>query len=287
MTFDEPPHAAVYPRCGICGFRFLPPDTFFALVGRDATDCWSSTFTVNGSFRITSSGGFEIPYDENLEYCRDPDCSYCLSAPDSCTVHVLCLKLFIRQPDFKKEADPKEITDKLRRLWVAATWTSPWHGAIAPDVEPYVHYRSDRDLRGMLDHLPQIMSLIPELSSMIWEFCASSSLWLYSAVLDLYDELSVSKLRRQPSIPLIKIKSWARSHQPEYNDNTTTPGSDFLRLTIDSRGLRRIERLKERPSRNNSRSDFKAFIVEAADCFPDVCLEFQLTLAQYFREAVV
>ncbi|POR32421.1 Uncharacterized protein TPAR_07376 [Tolypocladium paradoxum] len=257
MTENQ--HVRVHSRCGACGFRFDPGDPFYAFCQGAAPAFGKSDYP--------NSGYCDNNHNHPWTFCRIPDCRYCHSSPDSGTVHTHCLKLFLSK--FKEGGHPR-----LQWLWLAATWRSPWQGALPLDVEPSVGYRNPN---GILDDLPRMPSLPPELRLKIWEFCASSPLQLYTAVSDLRDEMASSKQRKWSSIPLIEIKSWARSCQLECDD---TPDNPIIRLTFDSRGLRRIERLSKPQSRSSSGSDFNAFVVEAAERFSGVLVEFQLGLAR-------
>lgn len=112
---------------------------------------------------------------------------------------------------------------------------------------------------------------------MVWEYCESFPLSVYSAVLDLYSAVSTSQLHKRPPVPLIKAKSWVRGGQLEYDD---APDNPIIRLTIDSRRLRSIEGLSKRPSGSKSGSNLNEFVVEAAERFSGVLVEFQLSLAR-------
>ncbi|KJZ70167.1 hypothetical protein HIM_10427 [Hirsutella minnesotensis 3608] len=268
-------HVRVHSRCGACGFRFDPGDLFYACEKPVALR--SGTITIDaaaivcqgafGKAKFPESGYCENQHNHPWVFCRIPECRHCRSSPDCATVHAQCLKLFFS--DCKEEKRPK-----LRWLWLAATWRSPWQGALPLDVEPAVGYR---DSHGILDELPRMLLLPPELKAMIWEFCAPSPLWVFTAVSDLRAEMAASRQHKRSAIPLIKINSWARGCGLKYSNSS---GSPIIRLTFDSRGLRRIERLSMRPSKSSSGSDFNAFIVESVERFYGVLVEFEHDLAR-------
>lgn len=116
---------------------------------------------------------------------------------------------------------------------------------------------------------------------MVWEYCESSPLLLYSAVLDLYHAVSTPQLHKRPRVPLMKVKSWVRGGQPEYDG---IPDNPVIRLSIDSRGLRRIETLKKWPSGIKSGSCLEEFVVEAAERFSGVLFESQVGQSREVRQ---
>lgn len=269
MTEDQ--HVRVHSRCGACGSRFSPGDTFYACENPDFVSSGRITIDmilvvsrdIFGRNKFPESGYCDNQRDHPWMYCRLPDCRQCRLSPDSGTIHAHCLKLFLSE--FKGGGRPR-----LRWLWLAATWRSPWQGALPLDLEPYVGYQNPF---GILDKLPRMLLLPPELRLAIWEFCASSPLWITSAVLDLRVKLAASKQQERSVVALTDIESWARGCPLEYRD---TPDSPIIHITFDSQGLRRIKRLSERPPRSSSGSDFHAFVVESVERFSGVLVEFEV-----------
>lgn len=128
------------------------------------------------------------------------------------------------------------------------------------------------------DDLSKMKLLPPELRKAIWDISSSNFLW-YCSILDLASEfaspLFVPKQHKQPSIPVTNITAWDRGSQPVEKDSSDKP---IIRLTIDSQGLRCIERLTESPSWSSTRSDDLMYVVEAAERFSGVVVEFEVSL---------
>ncbi|KAH7176155.1 hypothetical protein EDB81DRAFT_32947 [Dactylonectria macrodidyma] len=268
-------HVRIHSRCGACGFEFNNGDTFYAFVCAGNNAGWSAPFTGFGEYEfpcVFANGSVGYPW----LFCRSSVCRRCPSSPESSTIHTTCLRLFLSQANTRDTQRQNDKMDLLRRLWLAATWRSPWPGLNPLELEPHVPYRSDRYPSTILDELPQLQTLPVELSSKMWEFCKSGLLWRYSAVLDMARELLNSPSPEPGPRPIARVRSWSRRGELIEEDG---PGDSVIRLTIDSRGLERIERLAIWPSGSSPGFDDKAFVVEPAKALAGVLVDFQLGLA--------
>lgn len=115
-------------------------------------------------------------------------------------------------------------------------------------------------------------SLPPELGIRIWELCSSRSLWCCS-ILDLTSKLSRLSDIQQQSIPLHKVMEWQRGSCPILAEDA---GKQYIRPTIGSRGLLRIERMDLRPQGLSWRSFSFGYVVEKSECFSEVVAEFKV-----------
>lgn len=184
-------------------------------------------------------------------------------------MHSDCLKLFIRETRCS-------LQDGLRWLRVAATWRSPWQGAVPLNAPPLSNVQN---VLGRLDG-PSKMALLPrELTRMIWELASLSSSW-YCSVLDLASQVPAQIQARgqdqQQLLPLAMVRAWRRGRRPDVHDN---PEGAYIALAVDSRGLRDIQGLGEMPLPSSSRSDHVGFVVEAAERFSGVLVEFRAGLS--------
>ncbi|KAI5455907.1 hypothetical protein BGZ63DRAFT_409546 [Mariannaea sp. PMI_226] len=222
-AMNEDQHARVHSRCSICGFLFDLHDTIYARESTSST-CpvqrsaiianvvcivvHQNTVTIYGEIKFPSSGYCDNNHDHPFTLCRIPSCEECGSSAESSTAQTRCPYLLQILP--LPEANKEKFLSWLCHI---ATWSSPWQGVPPLDLEPYVSYR-------LLDTIPRLLSLPPELRSKIWDFCASSHIWLLSAIEDLQKEMETAKHHVPcPSIPLVKIKSWARGSKVEYSTN--------------------------------------------------------------------
>lgn len=84
--------------------------------------------------------------------------------------------------------------------------------------------------------------------------------WRYSSARSLADELSQTVPTTVESLPLCELLSWERGGLP-----VLTTASDCLpvvRLTIDSRGIKRAESLPKGTAEDHYRSDKMLFVVQ-------------------------
>lgn len=169
-------------------------------------------------------------------------------------------------------------------LWVAATRRSLWQGASSLNVQPYfdIHYSDVRCIVGELGSfsvdwlLGGLTRLPPEILKMIWDFCNDT--W-YCSVLDLARHVTAMQENNQLQdriIPLLNVKTWVRGNAPQLEGSAS---GSIVRLAIDSRGLLCIERLTQLDRKISSRSDCMGYIVEAAERFNGVSVDFQVGLS--------
>jgi hypothetical protein len=120
---------------------------------------------------------------------------------------------------------------------------------------------------------------------MIRDMCiqAMCNISWHCSVLDLTRRLSIPAVKNPNDlndpyqgtrIPLMSIKAWNRGEAPEIGH---VKGEPVVRFSSDARGLLRIERLEKVTAKHGLRSDHKCYIVEAADRFKRVSVEFQVS----------
>ncbi|KAF5638207.1 hypothetical protein F25303_7762 [Fusarium sp. NRRL 25303] len=121
----------------------------------------------------------------------------------------------------------------------------------------------------------RLLKLLPaELVQMIQEYSNSATFWRYIHVLSIARELSHLQSDATPpvaSIPLCNVLSWTRGDCAAVLSSDCPP---VVRLTLDQRGIRMIERLSK-PSYHPRRSDKEAFVIAPAVCFQDVVADTQ------------
>lgn len=108
---------------------------------------------------------------------------------------------------------------------------------------------------------------------MVHEHSSTSLFWRYSAALDLARVLHAVPPNNL-SVPLLKVKAWERGARPEVEEIPDRPHD--VRLTIDSYGIRRIERLARGSWYQRRRTDHLAFVILEADKVQDITTHFKV-----------
>lgn len=188
-------------------------------------------------------------------------------------IHSDCLNLF--REECKTE-------DALDRLWRAAVSRSPWRGAPNFDLD------QDTKLTVELVHekaksfgVSGLTLLPPELILMIRDYSKSGMFWRYISALSFSRELSAAPINTDlssapTSMPLDSISAWVRGREPlSFQSPDHLP---LVRLTVDSRGIRQIERLPHRPSFHPWRSDNMAFAIQEESQLKDITTQFKVML---------
>lgn len=196
-----------------------------------------------GSFR--SLGPFNFP---NTEYRRlrfnETFGSSCDCTSDSAVVHNDCF-----------DAARLEGLDK-DRIWTAANRASPWRGApplrLGRDYIPLDSSPADGPGLRRLRELPS------ELVALVYEYSSDSLFWRYNACRDTARRLRASA-PEVLSISVSMVLGWERGMSPslasQHNERVK------VRLTIDSFGLKRIEKFEEEPRYQQRRTGRHAFII--------------------------
>lgn len=176
---------------------------------------------------------------KTVSLCRWPGCKRCAASSEASTIHSSCLELFVREC---------KLRENLGRLWLISAWRSPWRQALdlRLDVTNIVV-----PLQAFLDRLglPEFRLLPPEIIQRIRNYSVDSLLWRHSSALDLAIQLSPTLSEDLVSIPLCQVSTWERGGQPVLAAASTQP--PIIRLTVDSHGIRKIERLQVNPSYSN------------------------------------
>lgn len=110
---------------------------------------------------------------------------------------------------------------------------------------------------------------------LVQELSEPNLLCRYVVVLEIAWRLSFGPSEPLASIPMNQISSWERGSSPKPIGEASAPSS-IIRCVIDFVGLKKIERLTERPRFERGRRDDVAFIVEEEDAFRDTVVQFKL-----------
>ncbi len=174
-------------------------------------------------------------------------------------MHSDCFEIFLRD---------RTIEEALEILWIATAWRNPWRGA--PDLR--LNNKTNIALTllpGAERHcIPQLNWLPLELIQVIQKYSER-----YILALDLVYRLSAAISNELVSVPLCNISGWQRGDRPIV---AAVSASHIIRLTIDSRGIRKIERLPKYPTYSGSRCDHVAFIIQEESYLSDVVAWFKV-----------
>lgn len=150
-----------------------------------------------------------------------------------------------------------KLIDNLDHLFLVTAWRAPWRQA--PDFgleETAVNLNwSVFDDCGL-----SIMRLLPrEMIGIVHGYSAKSAIWRFNAASGLTQRLSTSLSDRLFSIPLHAVSEWNRGGQPRTTE--IAHQLPVIRLTIDSQGIREVERLLGNVQFRIWRTDDLAFVI--------------------------
>lgn len=184
----------------------------------------------------------------------------------SITVHADCFNLFMKESTFE---------DKISQLFTLAHWTQPWAAISSLYLDPSTDVRRGIALAAEIYNIPQLKSTPFEIAGLIWNYSKTDIIWRFVSVLDRIERLSTASPNQLDDISLHEIGSWERGTSPTISAN---PPGGFTRLTIDSRGLKRIEQLEGRPEPRPNSSDALAYVVESEKCLKNITVDFKARL---------
>ena len=204
--------------------------------------------------------------------CRPNTCDEMPSRDEGTLLHEKCLQLVVREsPRFD-----------VRTLFILSAWRRPWSDA--PDLCLSERFLIPRVVLQTAEEkyaLIRLSTLPPELVARIKEFSESSVYWRYISVLEFVSRLE-NAVPGNITYPLCKISSWHRGGEPVLANEETAP---YIRLTIDSRGLRMVERLPEHPTRRAWQSKNVVYAVCQENQLRRINAHFQVPMSTPLRYA--
>lgn len=181
-------------------------------------------------------------------------------------MHTECFELFKQQRHCHEPGT-------MDQLWRFSAWRKPWKQApslLLPENRETISNASLATMAKVYG-LPRLSDLPYEICSLIRQHSASALLWRFASVLDIATQLSVVTCHEPERMPLVSI-SWERGKRPV----TGEPSIQNVLVTIDSRGIRNIERFEDGQHFNQGRSDKLVFMVHRAS-EPDLEVNFQVS----------
>lgn len=185
------------------------------------------------------------------------------------TVHADCLCLF------RKTCSAK---DKYKRLWIAGTSMYPWRDAVPLTLDP-VLYAPTEILSSAAGFSK---SLLPDMAGLIGGYLQlSHPLLRFCKVMQLAQYLRLAESGNAVTHPLCEVLSWSRGASPILVEQGQAV-NPLMRLTIDSRGIKSIERLSEKLEQSATMGlslYSHAYIVESVEQLSGVGVEFLVSLS--------
>ncbi len=175
-------------------------------------------------------------------FCQDPKCNACLEEvgqdangdtsyrkPETAVAHWPCFQLFSRRC---------ESADSMRRLVWLAMARYVWPGMQNLELPAATDLVA---LHVLPEGMPGMASLPLELVQRVRSFSDGHDFWRYNSVCTLAAELSAAAPTKPVTVSLDDVEAWERGGELVVRPSASSFWST-MRLTIDWRGLRRIER---------------------------------------------
>ena len=170
-----------------------------------------------------------------------------------------------------------EPVDALDRLWRAASWRKPWRDApVLVLPEEAAASLSSVAIVAEKHGLPELSRMPPEIQRMVRDYSTPALFWRLTAALDLAARFENGPASDMVSLSLRDVAGWERGSDPARSEDLLRL-LPITRLTIDSWGLRKLERLQYKPRFSNRRFDNMVFIVAGEECFDGVVAIFKVT----------
>lgn len=118
----------------------------------------------------------------------------------------------------------------------------------------------------------QHISSVPlEVALLIHDYSRLGTIWQYASLLERFKMFSKADTQLR-SLSLREISFWERGGLPTV---LTDRSRGTIRLTIDSQGLSKIERLRERPNHQTGSSNALAYVVEPEKRLGNITVDFK------------
>lgn len=242
-------HIQIHPQCGACHDTFQADERIVALVCHR-----NDQIETHYAHKYTSNGYCEQGSTRGVIFCTIPACKHCLANTESATIHADCLALFSRHC---------VAGDKLHRLWAASTAMAPWRHCV-PLVLPYEGQLGDLRCVSKVLEMPKLNCLPVELAEMIATHVGPHIIWRYRTVIERATSLSSAHPNETPkTVFLGDLLGWSR--QSEAHTYDQAPSAAYIRLTIDSCGIKQIDRISApEPLPKSKPTPFHLYITEDA-----------------------
>ncbi|KAF5551720.1 hypothetical protein FNAPI_7326 [Fusarium napiforme] len=225
-TNDER-HIRLQDQCDLCLFDMAVGDLSIALTCE--THLRPEYCTKLFKFPA-GSDTFELE-GKDLFLCREADCN---QADWVVTMHASCYQVFFQ---YYTHDNP------LNGVWIATEWRRYFFPSVGFKLEDGSLVSVSPSIAESLG-MPQLALLPPTLVQDIRSMSPDSEVWAYLAIKDLAERISSAAGQDDLSCMLDKVESWTRGEgAPVLSDSFA--GVWCMRVTMDRRGIRNIERLAD------------------------------------------
>ncbi len=211
--------------------------------------------------------GLAPPGLQEYQPCRYPSCSKCAKSPEAFTAHVDCFKLFM---------ESCTSVNRLQFLFTVAAWKNPWPRAVPIDwntTKAEIYTTALACVAGKYG-IPELEKTPVEVLYMVRQLSADTLLWRYMSVLEFAKQLSAAQIEGTVELLLSRLAFWERGSKPLLMGSGSLP--NILRLGIDQKGIKRVERLDKYPGTIAAASDCFAFIIEEDENLRGVIAQFKV-----------
>jgi hypothetical protein len=166
--------------------------------------------------------------------------------------------------------------NRLQFLFTVAAWQNPWPRAVPVDCNTTESeiYSTALACVARTYGIPELEKIPVEILYMIRQLSADALLWRYVSVLELAEQLSTAQAEDLVELSLSRLAFWERGSKCLLMGSDSLP--KILRLGIDLKGIKRVERLDKYPGMIAATGDCFAFIIEEDQNLRGVTAQFKV-----------
>ena len=219
--------------------------------------------------------GYPCIETDGYRPCRYPACGICALSPECVPIHYDCFVIFTRECLL---AEP----EALARLWTIGCYRNPWPKTPLLHLAPHGRFV---ELKAFLKiahicGLSRLHSLPPELVGLIRQLAPHAVFWRALSTISLANHVTTPP-RPLLTLPLRDINTWERGKSIVHVSELRRP---VIRLTIDSGGIWKIDRLPAPPKyRRDGTANSCAYIVETEEYLSSVQVHLKVSVCTHCR----
>lgn len=204
-----------------------------------------------------------------FRFCRRRICPFCAKSPPRCAaVHRECFAIYRKHCRLP-------VSRSLGTLRTTLLFKNPWSKMPSLHLLPSTD-RSlcMRDELGGIPDLAKFRALPMEILDIIKQFSLQTSFWRCLSAL-CFARRAIPSTRSTQTLPLKDVGSWRRGNQDLLVSNDDR---SVMKITIDSDGIRQVERLHELPAYAPETSRHHYFIVAEVSMLQNTLVYLKVTI---------